>query len=82
MIYDDLSDTGFVPKNSSDHVISFNPQEMEWQLKSFNSSSNSSVSAVFHLSSYQGSETPESTNVEVMVKLLIVLRTSICFESF
>ena len=70
MIYNDLSDTGFVPNDSSDRVMSFNPKEMEWQLKSFNSSSNSSVSAVFHLTSYEGSEAPESTNVEVMVKLL------------
>ena len=78
MIYNDLSDTGLIPNNSSDNVMSFNPQLMEWQLKSFNFSSNTSASAVFHLSSYEDSKVDENTNVEVTVilqkNLILILK--------
>jgi len=65
MIYNDLGDSGLIPNNNSENVMSLDPQLMEWQLKSLNCSSNTSATAVFRLSSYDGSEAGENTNVEV-----------------
>lgn len=67
-MYNDLNDTGKLPEDDSQDVISFNPKKMLWSLKLSNhTEENSSKSVVFHMTHYDGILLDPSSNIEISV---------------
>lgn len=64
-MYNDLNDTGIIPKMNSYDTVSFSTKKMFWELKSSNYSGNRSASVAFRLANYDGVELDSSSNIEI-----------------
>lgn len=75
-MYNDLNDTGIIPKMNSYDTVSFSTKKMFWELKSSNYSGNRSASVAFRLANYDGVELDSSSNIEITVIAIITFLKS------
>ena len=66
-MYNDLNDTGIIPEDANNEIITFPTEKMLWMLKSINDSQSSAASVVFSLTKYDGIELLPSSNIELTV---------------